>query len=101
MDRSTPFNSGRHQWINNFEKEIWNKPDVVMTNNRKQAETYRFNGVYGINSVEIAELKELIQKFGNKHANLDDRDDKKWTTGWLNRFQQELAKKEKAPCAAA
>ena len=34
--------------------------------NRKKADTYRFNGLWGINSVGIDELESLIQKFVQK-----------------------------------
>ena len=59
-----------------------------MTKNRKQSETYRFNGVWGIKTVEITELRNLVTKFEAKLADPDDADDKKWTAGWLKRFQQ-------------
>jgi hypothetical protein len=66
-----------------------------MARNRKKSDTYRFNGIFGIKSVEASELKTLIERFKAKDVDSNDRDDKKWTAHWLQRYQQELAKKEK------
>jgi hypothetical protein len=66
-----------------------------MRRNRKKADTYRFNGVWGMNSVGIAELETLIQRFRHKLTDPTDPDDKKWTVRWLRRFQREAAKKER------
>lgn len=65
-----------------------------MKRNRKNSDTYRFNGVSGIKTVVIADLRKLIAKFEGKLADPDDGDDKKWVARWLKRFQQELSKKE-------
>jgi hypothetical protein len=66
-----------------------------MKKNRKKTETYRFNGLWGMKPVRIDELKALIVRFEAKLADPDDVDDKKWTARWLERFRNELAKKEK------
>ncbi len=66
-----------------------------MRRNRKTADTYRFNGVWGMNSVGIAELETLIHRFQHKLTDPNDLDDKKWTARWLRRFQREMAKKER------
>ena len=66
-----------------------------MKKNRKKADTYRFNGVWGMKPIGTAELKILIEQFKSKLDDRNDRDDKKWTARWLKRFQLELAKKEK------
>ena len=65
-----------------------------MKQNRKKSDSYRFNGVWGIKTVAIADLRELVAKFEAKLADPDDGDDKKWVARWLKRFQQELSKKE-------
>jgi len=65
-----------------------------MRKNRKQAATYRFNGLFGIKPVGIAELQALIGRFERKLADPADADDKPWVARWLLRFQRELAKKE-------
>jgi flagellar biosynthesis GTPase FlhF len=64
--------------------------------NRKKAETYRFNGLWEMRPVGIAELESLIQRFQRKRIDPNDPDDKKWTARWLQRFQRELAKKERS-----
>jgi hypothetical protein len=81
------------------------EPDVrqlgnasAMKKNRKNADTYRFNGnpflhAHSIHSVELAELELRIRQFEAKLADPDDPDDKKWTERWLNRFRKELEKK--------
>ena len=68
----------------------------TMSKNRKNADTYRFNGVWGMKSVGIAELETLIQRFQRKLADPNDPDDEKWTARWLGRFRRELEKKEGA-----
>jgi hypothetical protein len=67
-----------------------------MTKHRKRNDTYRFNGVWGMKTVEIAELRNLVGRFEVKLADPDDADDKKWVARWLKRFQQELSKKEES-----
>lgn len=67
-----------------------------MRKNRKKTETYRFNGLWGMKSVDIAELKSLIRKFQGKLADPSDPDEKKWTGRLLQRFQRELEKKEQS-----
>ena len=66
-----------------------------MKKNRKQVERYRFNGVYGIDSVQCADLQVLIDEHAGKANDPNDFDEKKWVNRWLNRFQRELAKKER------
>lgn len=66
-----------------------------MKTNRKKAMGYKFNGVWGIAPVRIADLESLIEKFAAKLSDPDDLDDKKWTTRWLLRFQMERTKKER------
>lgn len=67
-----------------------------MKKNRKKADTYRFNGLWGTKPVRLAELEELIREFEAKLADSNDPDDKKWTGRWLSRFRRELAKKQRA-----
>ena len=69
-----------------------------MKKNRKKADTYRFNGhpsfrAGSIHSVEMADLEARIKQLEAKLADPDDPDDKKWTSGWLERYRKELAKK--------
>jgi hypothetical protein len=66
-----------------------------MKKNRKKADTYRFNGVWGGKAVKITDLIKLIEQFQAKLVDGHDPDDKKWTACWLKRFEQELAKKQK------
>lgn len=71
-----------------------------MKGNRKQADTYRFNGhpsfhATSIHSVTIADLEERIRDFEAKLAYPADPDDEKWTGRWLSRYKRELAKKRK------
>lgn len=68
---------------------------ATMTKNRKKTETFRFNGVWGMQPVKIADLQVLIQQYEKKLADPNDPDDPKWTKHWLVRFQRELKKKEK------
>jgi hypothetical protein len=68
-----------------------------MQKNRKKADTYRFNGLWAMQPVGIAELQSLIRTFSRKLADLEDADDKKRTARWLQRFQRELTKKERSP----
>ncbi len=67
-----------------------------MRKNRKKADTYRFNGLWGMRSVDIAELKSLIRTFQGKLADPSDPDDRKWISRWLQRFLRELEKKERS-----
>lgn len=69
-----------------------------MKKNRKEADTYRFNGhpyfhADSIHSVEKTDLEARVKQFEDKLANPDDTDDKKWTARWLERFRKELDKK--------
>ena len=69
-----------------------------MKKNRKNTETYRFNGhpyfnARSIFSVKIADLEVLVKNFEAKLSDPDDSDDKKWTFRWLERFRRELEKK--------
>jgi hypothetical protein len=71
-----------------------------MKKNRKNADTYRFNGnpslhAHSIQSVTIPDLESRIEEFEAKLSDPDDPDDKKWTARWLKRFESELAKKRK------
>lgn len=70
-----------------------------MRTNRKDTETYRFNGhpyfdARSIFSIEIPDLEALVKKFEAKLAAPGDSDDKKWTSRWLERFRRELEKKQ-------
>jgi hypothetical protein len=69
-----------------------------MRRDTKKADTYRFNGSPHLHSgsihpVSIADLEARIRELEAKLANPVDPDDKKWTEGWLDRHQAELAKK--------
>jgi hypothetical protein len=69
-----------------------------MRSNRKNTETYRFNGhpyfdPRSIFSVEIADLEVLVKNFEAKLADPHDPDDRKWIARWLERFRKELQKK--------
>lgn len=66
--------------------------------NRKQNQTYRFNGhpyfhASSIFAVKTEELERLIKSFEAKLADFNDLDDKKWTARWLDRFRREFDKK--------
>ena len=55
-----------------------------MKKNRKQAETYRFNGSPyldsgSIHSVQISDLLSEIRKLEQKLSNPTDKDDERWT----------------------
>jgi hypothetical protein len=63
--------------------------------NRKKTDTYRFNGVWGMKPVKIAQLEEWIEEYEAKLTDANHRDDKKWVAHWLKRFRQELRKKQK------
>ena len=68
--------------------------------NRKRADTYRFNGhpffnAKSIFSVETEKLEERIKRLEAKLADPNDLDDPRWTQYWLERYQQELKKKQK------
>ena len=72
----------------------------TLTKNRKQAESYRFNGhpffdAGSIHAVTIPELESRIIELEAKLADPDDHDDKRWTKRWLSRSERELAKKRK------
>ena len=67
-----------------------------MTKNRKTSDIYRFNGISGLKSVETTKFKTLVDRLLAKQANPEDPDEKRWVARWLKRFQQKLAKKEKA-----
>jgi hypothetical protein len=64
-----------------------------MKKNRKKAETYRFNGLWGMEPVRSDELRQLIRRFRNKLGNPFNPDARKWTARWLVRFQREYARK--------
>jgi hypothetical protein len=69
-----------------------------MRRDTKKADTYRFNGNPHLHSgsirpVTITDLEARIRELEAKLANPADPDDKKWTEGWLDRYQAELAKK--------
>lgn len=71
-----------------------------MKRNRKETDTYRFNGnpyfqAGSIHSVTIADLERRIEQFEAKLADSNDPDDGKWTASWLGRFRKELDKKRK------
>lgn len=71
-----------------------------MKKNRKKVDTYRFNGhpffhARSIHSVTIVDLELRIKDLKAKLADPNDPDDKKWTQGWLMRYEKELAKKRK------
>ena len=67
----------------------------MMKKNRKKADTYRFNGLWGIRSVGIAALELLTQRFQQKLHDPNDPDDEKWKARWLQRFERELNKKKR------
>ncbi len=71
-----------------------------MKKNRKNADTYRFNGnpsihAHSIHPVSIADLESRIEEFEAKLSDPNDPDDPKWTARWLKRFQSALAAKLK------
>jgi hypothetical protein len=66
----------------------------MVRTSRKKADTYRFNGLWGMIPVGIVKLESLIRKFSEKLADPEDADDKKWSARWLERFQRELTKKQ-------
>jgi hypothetical protein len=66
-----------------------------MKKNRKKAEKYRLNGLWGMKPVTIKELEQRIEKLRSKLADPDDPDDKRWTARWLQRHEQELLKKRR------
>jgi len=40
-------------------------------------------------------LEQLVEKFINKLADPQDKDDKRWTKRWLGRLEREVARKHK------
>jgi hypothetical protein len=71
-----------------------------MKKNRKQSETYRFNGnsylhPRSIHAVRLEVLQSWINEYEAKLGDPDDPDDKRWTARWLRRFRLEFDKKYK------
>jgi hypothetical protein len=64
--------------------------------NRKQADTYRFNGVWGMEPVLIEELERCVRYFRFKLRWRGDSDAKEWTARWLGRYERELEKKRRS-----
>jgi hypothetical protein len=63
--------------------------------NRKKADTYRFNGVWGMEPVLIEELERGVRYYRFKLRWRGDRDAKGWTARWLGRYERELEKKRR------